>query len=57
TTGNFNVLPIRIAAMVAGDITLDPNMASALAMILVGLMTLVTVVHQWLLKRSYHVSR
>ncbi|GAB7532441.1 ABC transporter permease subunit [Pseudomonas sp. 3A(2025)] len=57
TTGNFNVLPIRIAAMVAGDITLDPNMASALAMILVGLMTLVTVVHQWLLKRSYHVAR
>lgn len=57
TTGNFNVLPIRIAAMVAGDITLDPNMASALAMILVGMMTLVTVVHQWLLKRSYHVAR
>ncbi|MEE4685758.1 ABC transporter permease subunit [Pseudomonas alliivorans] len=57
TTGNFNVLPIRIAAMVAGDITLDPNMASALAMILVGLMTLVTVIHQWLLKRSYHVAR
>ena len=57
TTGNFNVLPIRIAAMVAGDITLDPNMASALAMILVGMMTLVTIVHQWLLKRSYHVSR
>lgn len=57
TTGNFNVLPIRIAAMVAGDISLDPNMASALAIILVGLMTLVTVVHQWLLKRSYHVSR
>ncbi|RAU49278.1 MULTISPECIES: ABC transporter permease subunit [unclassified Pseudomonas] len=57
TTGNFNVLPIRIAAMVAGDISLDPNMASALAMILVGMMTLVTLVHQWLLKRSYHVSR
>jgi putative spermidine/putrescine transport system permease protein len=57
TTGNFNVLPIRIAAMVSGDITLDPNMASALAVVLVGLMTLVTIVHQWLLKRSYHVSR
>ncbi|MDY7561175.1 ABC transporter permease subunit [Pseudomonas sp. 10B1] len=57
TTGNFNVLPIRIAAMVSGDITLDPNMASALAVILVGLMTLVTIVHQWLLKRSYHVAR
>lgn len=57
TTGNFNVLPIRIAAMVSGDISLDPNMASALAVILVGLMTLVTLVHQWLLKRSYHVTR
>ncbi|MNG38419.1 hypothetical protein D3C84_1261240 [compost metagenome] len=57
TTGNFNVLPIRIAALVAGDISLDPNLASALAIILVGLMTLVTIVHQWLLKRSYHVAR
>ncbi|PAA13979.1 ABC transporter permease [Pseudomonas fragi] len=57
TTGNFNVLPIRIAAMVSGDISLDPNMANALAVILVGLMTLVTLVHQWLLKRSYHVAR
>lgn len=57
TTGNFNILPIRIAAMVSGDIFLDPNMASALAMILVGLMTLITLVHQWLLRRSYHVPR
>ena len=57
TTGNFNVLPIRIAAMVSGDISVDPNMASALAVILVGLMTLVTLVHQWQLKRSYHVAR
>ncbi|MBH3308672.1 ABC transporter permease [Pseudomonas mosselii] len=54
TTGNFNVLPIRIAGLVAGDISLDPNLASALAMVLVGLMTVVTVIHQWLLKRSYH---
>ncbi|QXI27229.1 ABC transporter permease [Pseudomonas vanderleydeniana] len=57
TTGNFNVLPIRIAAMVSGDISLDPNMASALAVILVGLMTFVTIIHQWLLKRSHHVAR
>lgn len=56
TTGNFNVLPIRIAAMVAGDISLNPDMASALAMILVGLMVVITAVHQWLLKRSYHVA-
>lgn len=57
TTGNFNVLPIRIAAMVAGDISLDPNLGSALAMILVGLMLLITAAQQWLLKRSYHVTR
>ncbi|MFJ3369849.1 ABC transporter permease [Pseudomonas sp. NPDC086251] len=57
TTGNFNVLTIRVAAMVSGDISLDPYMASALAVVLVALMTLVTIVHQLLLKRSYHVSR
>ena len=57
TTGNFNVLPIRIAAMVSGDISLNPNLASALSMILVGLMVLITIVHQLLLKRSNHVTR
>lgn len=57
TTGNFNVLPIRIAAMVSGDISLNPDMASALAMVLVGLMALITVAHQLLLKRSYHDAR
>lgn len=57
TTGNFSVMPIRIAGLVAGDISLDPNLASALAMVLVGLMALITVVHQWLLRRSYHDAR
>jgi putative spermidine/putrescine transport system permease protein len=57
TTGNFNVMPIRIAGLVAGDISLDPNLASALAMVLVGLMALITVVHQWLLRRSYQDAR
>ena len=32
-------------------------LASALAMVLVGLMALITVVHQWLLRRSYHDAR
>ena len=57
STGNFNVLPIRIAAMISGDISLDPNMASALAMVLVGLMAVITLAHQLLLRRSYHVQR
>ena len=57
TTGNFNVLPIRIAGLVSGDISLNPELASALAMVLVGLMALITLAHQLLLKRSYHVPR
>jgi putative spermidine/putrescine transport system permease protein len=53
TTGNFNVVPVRIAALVSGDISLDPNMGSALAMLLVVLMAFITLIHQWLLRRSY----
>ena len=57
TTGNFNVVPIRIAGLVSGDVFLDPNLASALAMVLVGLMSIITLAHQWLLRRSYHVEK
>ncbi|AHG18649.1 ABC transporter permease [Chania multitudinisentens RB-25] len=53
TTGNFNVVPVRISALVAGDISLDPQLASALAMLLVVLMAGITLVHQWLLRKSY----
>lgn len=53
TTGNFNVIPVRIAALVSGDISLDPNTGSALAMLLVLLMTVITVIHQWLIRRGY----
>jgi len=57
TTGNFNVIPIRISALVAGDISLDPNLASALAMLLVAMMAFITVIHQWMLRRSYLNAR
>lgn len=53
TTGNFNVVPVRIAALVSGDISLDPNTGSALAMLLVLLMVLITVAQQYLVRRSY----
>ncbi len=56
TTGNFNLVPVRIAALVSGDISLDPNMGSALAMLLVLLMVAITLVHQWLLRRSYQYA-
>ena len=53
TTGNFNVVPVRIAALVSGDISLDPNTGSALAMLLVAIMALITLVQQYLVRRSY----
>ncbi|SQK77047.1 spermidine/putrescine ABC transporter membrane protein [Tatumella ptyseos] len=53
TSGNFNVVPVRIAALVSGDISLDPYMGSALAMLLVVLLTVITVVQQYLVRRSY----
>ena len=52
TSGNFNVVPIRIGALVSGDIFLNPYLASALSLFLIGLMILVTVIHRNLSQRS-----
>lgn len=41
TSGNINLLTIRIGALVSGDINLNPELASALAVIL-GLIVIVT---------------
>lgn len=57
TSGNFNVVPVRIAALVSGDISLDPYMGSALAMLLVVLLTVITVVQQYLVRRSYLTAK
>jgi len=57
TTGNFNVVPVRIAALVSGDISLDPNTGSALAMLLVAIMALITLIQQYLVRRSYLNAR
>ncbi|KJZ10006.1 MULTISPECIES: ABC transporter permease subunit [unclassified Halomonas] len=55
---SYNLMTIRIANLVAGDLFLEPNLASALALILVLLLVLVTLVQQWLLRRSVqHGSR
>lgn len=55
TAGNVNLVTIRIASMVAGDIFLQPDLAAALAVLLMIQMALVTVVNHWLLNRSYRV--
>ncbi|WP_066567070.1 ABC transporter permease subunit [Snodgrassella sp. CFCC 13594] len=51
TSGSFNILPIRIAALIAGNISLEPNMAATLALVLVLLMLMATAIHQFLLKK------
>lgn len=51
TSGNYNVVPIRIGALVSGDIFLNPYLASALSLFLIALMFVVTLVHRWLSKR------
>jgi putative spermidine/putrescine transport system permease protein len=56
TTGNYNLVTIRIASLVSGDLYLEPNLAAALSVLLMGLMALVTAVNQLLLKRSYHAK-
>ena len=55
TTGNVNLVTIRIASLVAGDIFLQPDMAAALSVLLVIQMALVTAVNHWLLGRSERV--
>ncbi|MBP6116137.1 MAG: ABC transporter permease subunit [Neisseriaceae bacterium] len=48
TTGNFNILPIRIASLVAGNFSLEPNLAAAIALLLLGVMLLTMLINQWL---------
>jgi putative spermidine/putrescine transport system permease protein len=56
TTGNINLVTVRIASLVSGDIFLEPDMAAALSVMLMGLLILVTAVNQWLLKRTNRAS-
>ncbi|MGQ0334934.1 ABC transporter permease [Halomonas elongata] len=53
---SYNLMTIRIANLVSGDLFLQPNLASAMALILVLLLAMVTLIQQWLLRRSYHVA-
>ncbi|WP_028534969.1 ABC transporter permease [Paludibacterium yongneupense] len=53
TTGNFNLITVRIASLVSGDIFLEPDLAAALSVLLTLLLVLVCTVNQMLLKRSY----
>jgi len=52
---NYNLMTIRIANLVSGDLFLQPNLASALALVLVGLLVIVTLIQQWIVRRSHYV--
>lgn len=51
SSGNYNVAPVRIGALIAGDITLNPYLASALSLILVLIMLVISVIANFLSKR------
>ncbi|KIN16776.1 ABC transporter permease subunit [Vreelandella titanicae] len=53
---SYNLMTIRIANLVSGDLFLQPNLASALALVLVGLLAMVTLIQQWIVRRSHYVA-
>ncbi|QZA77399.1 ABC transporter permease subunit [Deefgea tanakiae] len=57
TQGNFNLITVRIASLISGDILLEPNMAAALSVLLMLMLLLVTIVNQWLLKKGVRHAR
>lgn len=53
TSGNYNLITIRIASLVSGDLFLEPNLAAAISVILMTMLAFITVINQWLLTKSY----
>lgn len=56
TAGNYNIVTVRIASLVSGDIYLDPNFAAAISMVLLATMGFIVLVNQFLLKKTYHAK-
>ncbi|WP_063669357.1 ABC transporter permease [Aliivibrio fischeri] len=56
TNGNYNVITVRIASLVSGDLFLEPNLAAAISVILMAILAFITIVNQWLIARSYHAK-
>ncbi len=57
TAGNFNVVTVRIASLVSGDLFLEPNLAAAISVVLITVLGVITAINQWLVSRSYHAKR
>lgn len=57
TNGNYNLITVRIASLVSGDLFLEPNLAAAISVILMAILAFITLINQWLIARSYHAKR
>ncbi len=53
--GNFNLMTIRISSLISGDITLDPNLASGMAVILGLILISFTLLNEMMLKKGNNV--
>ncbi|MFK0570531.1 ABC transporter permease [Endozoicomonas sp.] len=53
TSGNYNVITVRIASLVSGDLFLEPNLAAAISMILMLILAVITIINQRLIAKSY----
>lgn len=51
TNGSYNLIPVRIGALISGDVFSKPELASALAIILAIILILINVVNETLLKK------
>ena len=49
TSGSYNLMTIRIGHLIAGDLFLDPWLASALSMYLVGILITITLLYEYLI--------
>ena len=56
TAGNYNVVTVRIAALVSGDIYLDPNLAAAISVILMVIMLIVVILNSLIIRRYNYVK-
>ena len=54
TAGNYNVITVRIASLVSGDIFLEPNVAAAISVLLMLLMAFIVFVNHLISKRTHH---
>lgn len=57
TQGNYNVITIRIAALVSGDIFLEPNLAAAISVILMLLMSVIVLLNYLVFFRSRYAKK